>query len=63
MNIYQYPDNILLSEIEQVAADECQQDWNDHRFAAIYREAFIDGAKWVLTRTKTNSLNKSLESS
>jgi hypothetical protein len=42
------------AEIEQVAADESQQDWNDLRYAAIYREAFIDGAKWALTRANTN---------
>jgi hypothetical protein len=34
-------------EIEQVASDEMQSDWNALEYAKIYREGFIDGAKWM----------------
>lgn len=34
-------------KIEQVACDEMQQDWNDIKYQAVYKEGYIDGAKWV----------------
>ena len=35
------------SDIDQVACDEMQQDWNDLRFREVYRQAFVDGATWM----------------
>lgn len=34
-------------DIEHIACEESQQDWNDLRFKEIYRKAFIDGAKYA----------------
>ncbi len=34
-------------KINQVACDECQQDWNRLEYRDIYKDAFIDGAKWM----------------
>ena len=34
-------------EIEQVAEDECQQDWNRLEYKEVYRNGFIDGAEWI----------------
>ncbi len=39
-------------EIEQVACDEAQQDWDSLRDEAIYEAAFADGAKWMRGRAK-----------
>ena len=41
---------ITDKEIEQVADDEKQKDWDDLRYAEIYRNAFIDGAKWLRSK-------------
>lgn len=42
--------SISDAEIEQVAADESQQDWGRLAYARIYREAFVDGAQWMRER-------------
>ena len=34
------------SEIEHIAAEMCQQDWNDLRFQDVYYRAFIEGASY-----------------
>ena len=34
-------------EIERIASEEAQQDWDCLRYAKIYKTAFIDGAKWM----------------
>jgi hypothetical protein len=39
-------------EIEQVADDEKQQDWDRLEYRDIYRDGFIDGAHWMQERTK-----------
>jgi len=44
-----YPE-VTDNEIDQVACDEMQQDWNDLRFQKVYKEGFIDGAKWIRRR-------------
>ena len=38
-----------LEDIEHIASEMCQQDWNDLRFQEVYRKAFIEGAKWFNT--------------
>lgn len=38
---------ITDKEIYQTADDEKQQDWNDKAYEAIYKDGFIDGAKWA----------------
>lgn len=38
---------ITDKEINQVADDEKQKDWNELRYADIYKDGFIDGAKWA----------------
>jgi len=38
---------VSLTEIEQVAEDECQQDWNRPEYRKIYRDGFVDGAEWI----------------
>jgi hypothetical protein len=37
-------------EIEQVADDEKQKDWNDLKYQDVYRDGFIDGAHWMQAR-------------
>jgi len=34
-------------EIEQVACDEMQQDWNDLAYQKVYKDGFVDGAEWM----------------
>lgn len=41
---------ITDKEINQVADDEKQKDWNDLKYADIYKDGFIDGAKWMQMR-------------
>lgn len=41
---------ITDEEIEQIASDEMQQDWNDLKFENVYRTGFVDGAKMVKRR-------------
>ncbi len=43
-------------EIRQVAADECQQDWNDLRFKDVYYNGFMDCAKWLKSRINQSQL-------
>ena len=35
-----------IEEIEHIAGEMSQQDWNDLRFQDVYYEAFIEGAKF-----------------
>ena len=39
-------------EIEQVACDEMQQDWNDLAYQRVYHIGFSNGAKWFKNRIK-----------
>lgn len=39
--------SVTDEEIEHVACEESQQDWNDLRYKNVYKSAFIDGAKWM----------------
>ena len=39
-------------EIEQVACDEMQQDWTDLAYLRVYKDGFIDGAKWMRNQIK-----------
>ena len=48
---YIFPED---KEIDQVANDEAQQDWNILRFKTVYIEGFTEGAKWVRSKIKTN---------
>lgn len=41
---------ITDKEINQVADDEKQKDWNELRYADIYKDAFVDGAKWARSK-------------
>ncbi len=43
-------------EINQVACDEMQQDWNDIRFQKVYKDGFIDGATWYRNKVKGNNV-------
>ena len=38
---------VSREEIEQVAGDECQQDWDRLEYQDIYRDGFIAGAEWI----------------
>lgn len=38
-----------IEEIEHIACEMSQQDWNDLRFSDVYYKAFIDGAKYFNT--------------
>ena len=40
------------AEIQQVAIDEAQQDWNDLRFKEVFRDGFVNGAKWMKGKLK-----------
>jgi len=44
------PDQVKEEEIEQVACDEMQQDWNDLAYQNVYHGGFKDGAKWMQER-------------
>jgi DNA repair exonuclease SbcCD ATPase subunit len=37
----------LTKDLNHVASEECQQDWNDIRYRDIYRQAFIDGGEYI----------------
>lgn len=39
--------NYLPEDLEHVASESSQQDWNDIRFAEVYRKAFIEGGRYV----------------
>lgn len=39
-------DTITDEEIEYIASEMSQQDWNDLRFKEVYRKAFIDGCRY-----------------
>ena len=41
-------------QINFVAGEESQKDWNDLRYKEVYEEGFIDGARWMLRRAKGN---------
>jgi hypothetical protein len=41
-------------QIEQVACDEAQQDWDSLHYARIYEAAFIDGAKWMRSEAESH---------
>ena len=44
------PDQVKEEEVEQVACDEMQQDWNDLAYQQVYHDGFKDGAKWMQKR-------------
>lgn len=35
-------------ELEHIACEMSQQDWNDLRFADVYYKAFVEGGKWFM---------------
>jgi len=39
---------LTKQEVEHVACEESQQDWNRLEYKEIYRKAFIDGANFVI---------------
>jgi len=51
-------DRISDEEIEQVATDECQGDWNDLKYEKIAKEYFIKGAEWHRNRPAQYSTPK-----
>jgi hypothetical protein len=42
-------------DIEQVADDEKQQDWDRLEYREVYRDGFVMGAHWMQARTKRNT--------
>jgi len=51
--VIELQEEITIDEINQVAADECQQDWDKLESKEVYYRAFIDGAKWAALRSNS----------